>query len=131
PADAQKVIRAWQQPEQRSELITQAWLAATKTPLPEPLLQQILTSMAAAPDFHTWLRDYAPVLRYRRQRLGFGVSQRHIDGPNPEDFYIVSENLPLVTWFEDMFPSPILFPALDKALQPLRETLWQELGNPI
>jgi len=128
PADQNKIIQAWQQPEQRPALISQAWLEATQTPMPEGLLPQILTSMEAAPDFYTWLRDYAPVLRYRRQRLGFGVSQRHIDGPNPEDFYIVLENLPMATWFEEMFPSPILFPALDQALQPLRETLWQAIA---
>jgi O-antigen ligase len=127
PTPANKVIQAWQQPEQRQALITQAWLEATQTPIPEMLMQQILASMEAAPDFYTWLRDYAPVLRYRRQRLGFGVSQRHIDGPNPEDFYMVLENLPMVTWFPDMFPSPILFPPLDQALQPLRETLWQAI----
>jgi hypothetical protein len=129
PRDAQKVIQAWQQPDQRRQLITQAWLEATKKPLPEGLLQQILTSLQAVPDFYSWLRQSAPVLRYRRQRLGFGVSQRHIDGPNPEDFYLVTENLPMVTWFNEMLPSPIVFPALDYALQPLREVLWQAIAN--
>jgi hypothetical protein len=123
------VIQAWQQPDQRRQLITQAWLEATKKPLPEGLLQQILTSLQAVPDFYSWLRQSAPVLRYRRQRLGFGVSQRHIDGPNPEDFYLVTENLPMVTWFNEMLPSPIVFPALDYALQPLREVLWQAIAN--
>ncbi len=123
-----KVVQAWQEPTQAEELISQAWLQTIQTPMPEVLLQQTVVSLRDAPDFYTWLRDYAPVLQYRRQRLGFGVNQRHIDGPNPTDFYQVLENMPMVTWFPQILPSPILAPALDNNLQPLREKLWRAIS---
>jgi O-antigen ligase len=129
PDPAAKVVQAWQNPAQAQELINQAWLQVNGTPMPEPLLQQTLRSLQEAPDFYTWLRDYAPILQYRRQRLGFGVNLRHIDGPNPSDFYQVTENLPLVTWFPFIFPSPILAPELDNGLQPLRTELWQAIAK--
>ncbi len=129
PDPAAKVVQAWQNPAQAQELINQAWLQVNGTPMPEPLLQQTLRSLQEAPDFYTWLRDYAPILQYRRQRLGFGVNLRHIDGPNPSDFYQVTENLPLVTWFPFIFPSPILAPELDNGLQPLRAELWQAIAK--
>ena len=129
PDAAAKVVQAWQNPAQAQELINQAWLQANETPMPEPLLQQTLRSLQEAPDFYPWLKDYAPILQYRRQRLGFGVNLRHIDGPNPSDFYQVTENLPLVTWFPFIFPSPILAPELDNGLQPLRTELWQAIAK--
>ncbi|UAJ73123.1 O-antigen ligase family protein [Synechocystis sp. PCC 7339] len=124
---AAQVVQAWQNPARAGELINQAWLQVNGTPMPEPLLQQTLGSLQQAPEFYTWLTNYAPILQYRRQRLGFGVNSRHIDGPNPSDFYQVTENLALVTWFPFMLPSPILAPELDNALQPLRVELWDKI----
>ncbi len=130
PPAAQLVLGAWRSPEKRPTLISQAWMMVTQTPMPAPILQQTLSSLESAPNFYRWLTESAPVLRYRRQRLGFGVNRRHIDGPNPEDYYVVIENLPMVTWFTMMFPSPVFAPAWDEALQPLREKLWQAVEAP-
>jgi hypothetical protein len=131
PTPASQVVEAWRSPSQREQLLTQAWVGKTNSLIPPSLLAQLTNSMAQSPSWGQWLRQKAPALQYRRQRLGFGISMRHIDGPNPQDFYQVVENLPLVTWFEEILPSPVLEPAWDLALQPRRQELWQVVNRPI
>ncbi|MGL5036007.1 MAG: O-antigen ligase family protein, partial [Microcystaceae cyanobacterium] len=124
PSFTNRIITAWQQPKERSLLFQQAWIEANQSILPTELEQQLLLSMQEAKDFKQWLTQMSPVLQYRRERLGFGVVSRHIDGVNPRDFFLVVENLPMTTWFSDLLPSPVYDPELDKLLQPEREKLF-------
>ncbi|MBV5260808.1 O-antigen ligase family protein [Synechococcus moorigangaii CMS01] len=118
----------WEQPEKRGELIEQAWaIASPQQPLAAQQRQALLTSMADTPDFTTWIRATAPALQYRRQRSGFNVISRHIDGENPTDFWTVSENLAVTTWFGQFFPSVVYQPTFDLQLQSLRETFYTAL----
>ena len=118
-------ISAWLNPSQRSELLQQAWIKATQTVLPPETEQDLLTGMKNSISFEQWLKQNAPVWRYRRQRSGFGVLSRHIDGSTPTDFLIVVENVAINTWFAQLLPSPTYDPELDLALQPYRDNLLQ------
>ena len=117
------VIRAWLYPNQRSQLLAQAWLQQTKTNIAPEILEKLLVGMNNANSFAQWLQEYVPAMQSRRQRLGFGVISRHIDGATPTDFLMVVENIAISTWFSELFPSPIYAPEIDRALQPWREEL--------
>jgi tetratricopeptide (TPR) repeat protein len=116
-------IQAWLQPQQRTELLTQAWILATRTPIPEVKLQELLASLSNSSNFYEWLTQKAPTLEYRRQRLGFNLVSRQLDGVDPIDFLTVVENLPLSQWFTSLFPTFVTSPELESTLQPLREKL--------
>jgi hypothetical protein len=131
PSVTRTALQAWQDPAQRPQRLQQAWIEATQTLFPDPLEQQLLASLAQTPNLPQWLRQGAPVLQYRRQRLGYGIVSRHIDGPNPEDFFRVVDNLPMTLWFADLLPSPVLAPALDQALQPQRQQLLQQVEKQV
>ncbi|MEB3224334.1 MAG: O-antigen ligase family protein [Synechococcus sp.] len=119
----------WVQPEKRRELLEQAWaLVSPQQPLTDQQRQEFLTSMANSPDFATWIRVGAPVLQYRRYRAGFNVNSRHIDGENPTDFWTVSENLAIVTWFSEIFPDVVYAPAFDSQLHPFQTDFYQALN---
>ena len=125
PRSVQLLFQAWQKPDQRETLLNQAWIEKNSTSLPEKLQQQLVDSMSRSPknsltNFDQWLKQNNIFLPYRRKRAGFGVVSRHIDGPQPEDFFLVVENLPINTWFEEVFPSPFYDPPFDLAIQPLR-----------
>uniref|UniRef100_B8HVJ1 O-antigen polymerase n=1 Tax=Cyanothece sp. (strain PCC 7425 / ATCC 29141) TaxID=395961 RepID=B8HVJ1_CYAP4 len=117
------LVQAWLNPSQRQQFLERAWLNATETPLPPEIRQQLLNGMAQATSFDQWVKQYAPVRESRRKRAGFGVLSRHIDGPAPEDFQVVVENVIVSTWLADLFPSPFYQPSLDRALQPWRDEL--------
>ncbi|WP_232321320.1 O-antigen ligase family protein [Picosynechococcus sp. PCC 7117] len=115
----------WENPEKRLELLEEAWAKVSpQQPLTDQQRQEFLATMANSPDFATWIRVGAPVLQYRRQRSGFNVNSRHIDGDNPTDFWTVSENLAINTWFGEFFPSVVYEPSFDLQLQPLRDSLY-------
>jgi len=118
---AKLVITAWLNPSQRKELLQQAWILEMKTPLPDNIQQELLIGMEKADNFDQWLKEKAPVWQYRRERSGFGVASRHIDGVAPTDFWLVSENVAISNWLAELLPSPKYAPELDLALQPLRE----------
>jgi hypothetical protein len=127
---AKYAILAWQEAEQRSRWLEQAWLAQPEDlpqlaeSLPPPaMIQRLAESMAGASSFADWLHRTAPSWEPRSGRLGFGVLSRHIDGPNPSDFYPRVENVAIVKFFESIFPSPVFFPALDWALAPYQQTV--------
>jgi tetratricopeptide (TPR) repeat protein len=127
---AKYAILAWQEAEQRSRWLEQAWLAQPEDlpqlaeSLPPPaMIQRLAESMAGASSFADWLHRTAPSWEPRSGRLGFGVLSRHIDGPNPSDFYPRVENVAIVKFFESIFPSPVFFPALDRALAPYQQTV--------
>jgi hypothetical protein len=123
PLPTQLFLKAWFNPQQRPQLLQQAWLQANHTPIPSSLQQQLLTSMAQAGSFREWLTVKTPIAPYRRERSGFGVVSRHIDGTIPTDFLVVVDNIAIATWFDSLFPSPVYFPDLDRTLQPQRDTL--------
>ncbi|MEB3312172.1 MAG: O-antigen ligase family protein [Snowella sp.] len=132
PQPTALVLQAWNQPDQREKLLERAWLEKTELPLPPKLKDQLIASMAQAEKlpaatFDQWIRNNSPFLQYRRQRLGFGVVSRHIDGPNPDDFFLVVENLPINTWFAEAFPSPFYDPEFDLMLQTLRDRVLQKV----
>ena len=123
------VIEAWLRPEQRQVLLTKA---LTTTPVDELQLErdvipsqvgQLLSSMEAADSFEHWLKQTAPMVEPRNQRLGFGVLSRHIDGRIPKDYQPRIENLPVKQFFEELFPSPRYLPQWDSLLQPIRDQL--------
>ena len=120
---ASLMLDAWLNPAQRPNLLRQSWLTATQT-LPSPeMMQQLLTGMAKSATFDQWLKQNAPVQQYRRQRAGFGVLNRHIDGPAPIDFLRVADNVAMTSFFSELLPSPFYNPTLDRALQEWRESL--------
>ncbi|MBE9137131.1 O-antigen ligase family protein [Nodosilinea sp. LEGE 07088] len=123
-------ILAWQTPDQRQALLAKAWVTQpadiddlTQALPPPQVIANLEASMTAAKDFVDWLQRTAPTWQPRSQRLGFGVLSRHIDGPNPSDFLPRVENIPIVKFFEPLYPSPIFFPALDQALAPYQARL--------
>ncbi len=129
---AKYAILAWQQPEQRTQWLQRAWLSQPEDlpqladSLPPPaLIQRLGESMATATHFEDWLHRTAPSWEPRSGRLGFGVLSRHIDGPNPSDFYPRVENVAIAKFFESIFPSPVFFPALDRALAPYQRAVSQ------
>lgn len=132
---ASLILKAWITPQQpfatsqggRANLIEQAWIEERQEELPSALKQEFLNSMEQSKSFEQWLKQKAPVLQSRFERLGFGVLSRHIDGPIPSDFFPVVENVAITTWFSELLPTPIYYPELDLALQPLRDNLLQQI----
>ena len=114
PESAAKfALMMWLKPQERLENLPKAWLMATKEPLNPGLKQNLLASMGNSASFHQWLTQKSPSWQYRRQRLGFGIVSRHLDGPPPTDFFPVVENIAMVNWFSELLPSPVYFPELD------------------
>jgi uncharacterized protein involved in response to NO len=117
------VIDAWKNPQGRSQDLTQAWILATRSPIPPDLASQLVVSMEQSANFGDWLRKNAPFEQYRSLRSGFNVLSRQMDGSIPQDFLVEIDNVPMVTWFAELLPSPVSDRALDLALQPMREDL--------
>jgi uncharacterized protein involved in response to NO len=127
-------IQAWLTPAERQALLSRAWATSSgdvddlSVTLPPPeLINYLVASMAQATSLDDWLKRIAPAAPLRNDRLGFGVLMRQIDGPAPTDYYTRIENIPMVQFFNEVLPSPVYFPALDQALQPLRESLLSHL----
>ncbi len=114
---AKLAIKAWLDPSDRQSLLREAWTIATRTALPATIEQELLAGMEKSSSFEQWLRENAPVSQYRRQRLGFGVNSRHFGGAEPLDFWIVSDNVAMTTWFVELLPTVGYFPQLDLALR--------------
>ena len=115
--------QAWLNPPERGKLLAQAWLQSQKSFLPTEIEKNLADSMAKSANFDLWLREKATPWQYRRQRAGFGVNSRHIDGVQPLDFTPVVDNIAVTTWFNNLFATPDYFPEFDTVLQPLREEL--------
>lgn len=127
PSAGQAAIAAWLNPTQRATLLQQAWIFATHQTPPPDLLQQLVDSMGRSTSLDQWLKQNAPTRPYRRERAGFGVLSRHIDGPIPIDFPTVIDNVPLTNFFPDLVPSFFYAPELDQALQPDRDALIRQV----
>ena len=117
------ILKAWLEPQQRPQWIAEALLRANQAPPTPQEVQAIQAGMERSESFDQWVKQNAPVRQYPRQRAGFGVLSRHIDGPAPSDFFPVVENAAVTQFLADLFPSPAYSPALDRVLQPLRESL--------
>lgn len=111
---AEMAIAGWFKPDRRSALLQQAWAMATRR-LPGKEDSQIINAMAArmnqSKSLDEWLRKpLLPgdplVLRFRRERTGFGVLSRHDDSPIPvADYPEVESNAIIYTFFADLFPT--------------------------
>ena len=131
------VINAWLELDNRQSWLREALLTqtvsnvyATDIEAQTDLVQQLQTSMESADTFSDWLRQHAPRQNLRNERLGFGVTSRHADGPIPTDFLPRSENIPVHLFFSSIFSSPIYDKELDSFLQLARDDLLNEIGNP-
>ena len=136
PAGPSKLaLQAWQDPANRRQLLSAAWLAAEKglpqlaaMQPPEAQIDALVATMNESETFDQWLKASVLYARLRSERLGFGVLMRHDDGPSPSDFYFRWENLAMSRFFAPLLPSPDFMFALDTALQPYRDALLQKLA---
>ncbi len=123
-SEGKSAIAAWLRPAERPALLRSAWIWAQRSAPPPAILQQLVDAMERSTSLDQWLKQNAPSRSYRRERAGFGVLSRHIDGPLPVDFLKVVENIPLTQFFGELLPRFLDFvPELDQALQPDRDTL--------
>ncbi|XGW00497.1 MAG: O-antigen ligase family protein [Leptolyngbya sp. BL-A-14] len=122
-------IAAWLDPANRQPLLQQAWVIATHTDPPAKLVPELVGSMERSSTFDQWLKQNAPTQSYRRERAGFGVLSRHIDGAIPVDFMTVLDNVPIAQFCKDLILPFDYAPALDTALQAKRDALLQQVLN--
>ncbi|MBW4695051.1 MAG: O-antigen ligase family protein [Lyngbya sp. HA4199-MV5] len=125
-----RAIAAWLEPADRQRLLQQAWIFATHTDPPTNLISQLGETMARSATFDQWLKQNAPSQTYRRERSGFGVLSRHIDGSIPVDFMTVVDNLPIAQFCQDLMVSFDYAPELDRVLQAKRDALLQAVLKP-
>lgn len=130
PSAGTLAISAWLNPAQRQDLLRQAWIRSDRQLPPSELLQQLVDTMNRSATFDQWLKQNAPKREYRRERSGFGVLSRQIDGPNPTDFLTVIDNIPITLFFPELMPSWFYAPELDLALQGDRSALLQTILEP-
>jgi uncharacterized protein involved in response to NO len=126
-SSAKSIVRAWLEPQQRAELIQKAWVLAKQSEIEPKILQKHLDSMAKSQTLSQWLRQNAPSWTFRKEREGFGIVSRHLDGTTPIDFNQITENIPMEIWFADLFPAPVYAPEIDLSLQQWRTNLLQQL----
>ncbi|MBD2260800.1 O-antigen ligase family protein [Pseudanabaena sp. FACHB-2040] len=133
----QLALQAWFTPAERRDLLAQAWVAQPEdlpqldeVLPPEDILNELETTMNQSPSLEVWLKQNAPSWQPRSQRLGFGIISRHIDGPQPSDYLPRIENVPMVKFFDTVFPEAIYLPELDSALQPYRDELLNQVSSP-
>jgi hypothetical protein len=122
------ILKAWLDPQNRTQWIAKA-LLQTHQALPNPKeVQAIQIGMDRSKSFDMWVKQNAPLRQSPRERAGFGVLSRHIDGPAPTDFFPMVENVVITQFLAELLPSPDYSPDLDNALQPLRNRLWQSIA---
>ncbi len=127
-SEGKSAIAAWLRPTERPALLRSAWIWAQRSNPPPAILQQLVDAMERSTSLDQWLKQNAPSRSYRRERAGFGVLSRHIDGPLPIDFLKIVENIPLTQFFGELLPRFLDFvPELDQALQPDREALLAQI----
>lgn len=120
-------IAAWLDPAKRQTLLQQAWIFATHTDPPPKLIAELTATMARSSTFDQWLKQNAPSQTYRRERAGFGVLSRHIDGSIPVDFLTVVDNVAIAQFCKNLIPSFDYAPELDAALKSRRDALVQRV----
>jgi uncharacterized protein involved in response to NO len=125
---SESILRAWLEPQSRQKWIESALLQATQAQPDPKQVQAILLGMNQSKSFDQWVKQNAPIRQFPRERAGFGVLSRHIDGPAPQDFFPVVENIAMSQFLAELLPSPDYSPALDNALEPLRNQLWRSIA---
>lgn len=116
-------LTAWLDPKQRQAQLQKAWILGVKQPMQPELIDRLQSTMAQSKSFDQWLKQLAPKRELRRQRSGFGVLSRHIDGVNPTDFLTVEENLATTYLIRDITYEWKYYPDLEKPFQLLREKI--------
>lgn len=116
-------LTAWLNPNQRRAQLQKAWFLSMKQPIPPKLLDRLQSSMDQAKSFDQWLKQTAPKQELRRQRSGFGVLSRHIDGVIPTDFLTIEENVAMTYLIRDLIYEWKYYPDLEKPLQVLRDKI--------
>jgi uncharacterized protein involved in response to NO len=124
---SESILKAWLEPATRQKQIETAILNATQTQPDPKQVQAMLAGMNQSKSFDQWVKQNAPIRQSPRERAGFGVLSRHIDGPAPQDFFPVIENTAMSQFLAELLPSPEYSPALDNALEPLRNQLWRSI----
>ena len=108
---AEMVVSAWLNPNQREKLLERAYVFASSS-LPDErsafIVRAMSDRMTQFTSFDDWLRQPLPpnsplVINYRRQRLGFNVVSRHMDGVTPIDFFNVRDRAEISLFFKDLF----------------------------
>ena len=108
---AEMVVSAWLNPNQRQKLLERAYVFASSS-LPDErsalIVRAMSDRMTQFTSFDDWLRQPLPpnsplVINYRRQRLGFNVVSRHMDGVTPIDFFNVRDRAEISLFFKDLF----------------------------
>ncbi len=108
---AEMVVSAWLNPNQREKLLERAYVFASSS-LPDERSAAIVRAMSDRmtqfTSFDDWLRQPLPpnsplAINYRRQRLGFNVVSRHMDGATPLDFFGVRDRAEISLFFKDLF----------------------------
>jgi uncharacterized protein involved in response to NO len=127
PSTDAPILKAWLDPQNRTQWIEKALLQANKSQPDPKLVQEIRTSMDRSKTLEEWVKQNAPTRQSLRERTGFGVLSRHIDGPAPSDFFPMVENVAMTQFFADLLPSNSYSPDLDTALQPFRKQLWESI----
>lgn len=128
-------LQAWFEPANRESALAIAWAtqpedAPTLSVIPPAAqIEALADTMTAATTFDEWLKEAAPTVEVRNERLGFGVFRRHDDGPSPMDYYTRLENVAIAKFFDPLVPSPVFMPALDEPLQTYRAALLQRLAS--
>jgi uncharacterized protein involved in response to NO len=122
------LLRAWLESQSRQKWIETALLQATQAQPDPKQVQAILVGMNQSKSFDQWIKQNAPIRQSPRERAGFGVLSRHIDGPAPQDFFPTIENTAMSQFLAELLPSPDYSPALDNALEPLRNQLWRSIA---
>lgn len=121
------IFKAWLEQDRRTQWVKQALLSSLQE-IPQPnQINATVEGMNRAESFDQWVKQYALLADHWRERSGFGVLVRHIDGPAPLDFAPISENLSISWFLEDLFPNAVYLPALEQALDPLHQDLWKSI----
>lgn len=106
------VISAWYNPSKRKELLNKAWiLRVGVSDSNQSIVEALSARMNNSNSFDQFLRSPLPLFtplnqKEHRQRLGFGIMSRHIDGPDPYDLFVIEENRILAQFWLDLFPEP-------------------------
>ncbi|WP_448526751.1 O-antigen ligase family protein [Parathermosynechococcus lividus] len=127
PNVGQLFLRAWYDERNRLLLLETAWRYGAGTTINTEQLQQIVRSLRGQSNPLDWLRSAAPAVGVSYRRAGFGVNSRIVDGPQPTDFFIAIDNLPMVTLFQALWPDNVFLPQLDQALEGDRHHLLNAL----
>jgi len=108
---AEMIVSAWLNPNLREKLLERAYVFASRS-LPDQrsatIVQAMSDRMNQYSNFDDWLRQPISVnsplaMNYRRERLGFNVVSRHMDGVTPQDFFSASDRVEISFFFKELF----------------------------